>query len=141
MSCRETAGNSAITSYARLAASGEVTDTEVQQCFHELKRRAAMFEGEAHPHEAEVIGFLDHQAFLVRNDAKLSEARKSSLLDRLSRARAEVGGGGGLPDMPTFRAWQNLSAEVEMRAQYRHIDLSAHEPDPAAKDRLRDRLG
>ena len=36
MSCRETPGNSAITSYARLAATANVSDTDVQKVFHNL---------------------------------------------------------------------------------------------------------
>lgn len=143
MSCRDTPGNSAITSYARLTSTAAVSDHDVQQVFHDLKRRHRETVGHAPAETGEILGFLDHHAWRVRHDNNLTPVRKNSLLERLSRARAEVAGATRTPDLATFRAWQDLTVEVEVRTQRRDLQARAsdHPARTDAAERMRRRLG
>lgn len=66
------------------------------------------------PSRDEVDDFLEKQAFRVRHEAALSEARRESILTRIQSAIGRV-----LPNGATFHAWKNVVAEAFARVRRR----------------------
>lgn len=135
MSCRDTFANSAITSYVQCTTPADVPEHVVLSTFHSLLRTGKNVEGQA-PTASEANDVLEHQTFLVRNDANLSEARKNSILRRLQSAQAQVASG-QVPDRATLYAWQHLSGEVEVHRLQRAANPAATAAADADREQRR----
>lgn len=66
------------------------------------------------PSREEVDGFLVTQAFRVRTEPTLTEAKRGSILNRLQSAIGKA-----TPDGATFHAWKNVVAEAWARSRKR----------------------
>lgn len=109
MSCRETPGNSAVTSLARFQTG--LPEKVVSREFHAARRDAARRLG-ADAKNAEpahnVADFLTQIRGTIENDTQMRPRNKTSLLERVRRAEAAAINGTGLPNRATFAAWKNL---------------------------------
>jgi hypothetical protein len=112
MSCRETAGNSAVTSLSKFLTDAD--ETLVASLFHKLRREAVdTLEDPNEPADAEAVrAFLLECGHLARHDARVREARRQSVLDRLATAEADLAAGNG-PNKATFQAWSRLRDTIE----------------------------
>lgn len=104
MSCRDTAGSSAITSYARVRSG--VGDEVTQVEFHRLRREGRRLVV-AGPTAGEAQEFYRRQLFWVQHDPLLTPVQRTSLGRRLARALDEPP-----PDGPTFYAMRNLGGRL-----------------------------
>jgi hypothetical protein len=109
MSCRSTAGSSALVSHAAMASGLDPHETQV--AFHDLRRAGA---ATAPPTAEQVDALLCLRAYQVRHDASISESRRESVLERLGTARRDARDG-RLPDGQTFYAWARLLEEARTR--------------------------
>lgn len=112
MSCRETSGNSAVTSLAKfVTGAGEQT---VSRVFHRVRRDAYSTlgaDGLTPADAAEVSAFLNDAAVVARTHPTIRDSRRASLLSRFSSALDDVRAGRG-PNRATFLAWTELHAAV-----------------------------
>lgn len=84
MTCRSTPLSSGVTSYARLVLGLE--DQQTLSLVHELRREAGPTPP---PTRQEVNSFIDQQIAAVRDDNRLSVARRRDIIARLERARTQ----------------------------------------------------
>lgn len=113
MSCRETAGNSAVTSLSKFVTSAD--ETQVASIFHRLRREGidTLADDANTPADPDAVrAFLAECGHLARHDARVREARRQSLLDRLTAAEADLDAGNG-PNKATFHAWTGLRDAIE----------------------------
>lgn len=109
MSCRETPGNSAVTSFARFRTG--LGETVVSREFHAARRAAARRLGEdaKRPEPAgNVERFLTGMRREVEADTSLTARNKASLLRRIGEAEGNVRAGVKSPNRATFAAWVEL---------------------------------
>lgn len=85
MSCRSTRASSAAVSFAR--ATSNLTDSQVQSLFHELKREAKTKAVSA-PSQEQYEDGLQALEMKVRSSNKLSSSLRQRALDRLEQARS-----------------------------------------------------
>lgn len=107
MSCRDTFGNSAVTSIALF--TGKADEKGVQKLFHAVRREGVKVEA-ADPTAEEVTQFLERQHFNVRHDERLKD-RRASILKRLDSALDQARRGEKLPDGAMFHAWRHVQAD------------------------------
>lgn len=113
MTCRSTPGGKAVSGCA--TALG-VPSRDIPELLHRLTREYR----EGHPQTAgqtadqtEVMNFLAHLAFQVRNAPGVSPVRVDRNVARVVRALTVADRGEGLPDEATFAAWQMLPSAWE----------------------------
>lgn len=113
MSCRETHGNSAVTSLAKfLTSAGEQS---VSRVFHQLKRQSGLVLGEVASQPADrknVVDFLTVSLNVAKSDERIRESRRESLVTRFTVAIGDARRGVNLPTKATFKAWQELEASL-----------------------------
>jgi hypothetical protein len=102
MSCRSSAGNSAVTSHARITTG--LSDMQTLSTFHALIREGAS-QQTRNPTSEEVDQWATSSIERIRADENLTPARRQSLINRLEQLRQP---NALLPNGATFYAWQHL---------------------------------
>jgi hypothetical protein len=102
MSCRSNAGNSAVTSYARITTG--LSDMQTLSTFHALIREGAS-RNVTNPTRQQVAQWAERGITQIRANENLTPARRTSLINRLEQVRRPDA---PLPDGPTFHAWNGL---------------------------------
>lgn len=108
MSCRSSAGNSAVTSLARMQSG--LSDMQTLSTFHALIREGQILNFEPPSLEA-VSEWLAQTCEAINTSTNLSQERKASLLARLSQVAGQPP-----PNAATFYAWQELPARTSQLA-------------------------
>lgn len=122
MSCRTTYAGSAFTTYARLVVGRGMSDVATLSTFHGL-RSAHQGRSEAERRtytDEQYRELLTRQMDRVRSANDLSEARRESILERLSQAYADP----STPDQATLYALFNLTPTIRDRANARQRFLT-----------------
>lgn len=114
MSCRDWAGNSAVTSLAKfLTRTPEKTGSHL---FHVIKKEAMLAmgkDGRASADTQPVLLHLERVLQAAQHDVRVPEARRGDLVERAKKAIEMVTAGERVPDKATFYAWQHLEARLE----------------------------
>lgn len=102
-----------VTAYA--ASMTGLSRDETKQAFEALQAEGAHLPA---PEQPEVDGFLVAESFRVQHEPSLTEAKRTSILNRLRSAIGKV-----TPDGATFHAWKNVVAEAWARSRRRAVGV------------------
>jgi hypothetical protein len=131
MSCRKGAGNSASTSLAKFLHAQ--TEYNVSHIFHVTRKAFANQLGDQAKVLADrksVIEFYNKGLALAKNDPRVPEVRRASLVDRFNEAITDVSLGKKVPDNATFNAL--LGLEKSLSDEKILNDVVEVETDPTA---------
>jgi hypothetical protein len=118
MSCRSNAGNSAVTSLARLTMG--LSDRQTLSVFHALVREGASC-NLGDPSRGDVEEWLAEEIAYINRRETLTPTRRQSLINRLEQMRRPDA---PLPNAATYYAWQHLQARTELVRTGLDQDLS-----------------
>lgn len=114
MSCRTTAAGSCFTTYARLVTGGRLSDVATLSLFHELRRsyNEQPVANRRVRTQAEYLELLNRQQTRIQGMQNITDARRQSLLERISRAHTEE-----MPDQSVIHALYNITPQVRARIE------------------------
>jgi hypothetical protein len=127
MSCRETHGNSAVTSLAKFLTGAD--ETTVSRVFHRVRREGMDAFGEQATTPADQVAVTDLLSAALdsaTHDSRIRDSRRPSLKARLESAIADARAG-VLPNKATFHAWTELHDQVKAEPETASVQ---QEPDP-----------
>jgi hypothetical protein len=120
MSCRSNAGNSAVTSHARITTG--LSDMQTLSTFHALIREGAA-NNIADPTSQQVDQWVATQVERINTDENLTPARRVSLTNRLEQVRQPTA---PLPNGATFYAWQHMDERARVARTTLDRELDRH---------------
>jgi hypothetical protein len=129
MSCRETHGNSAVTSLAKFLTGAD--EQTVSRVFHQVRRDAvtAFADHATDPAPQDAVAALLTNALIVaETDPRIRDSRRTSLTARLHAALADNANGAG-PNQATFHSWTTLQNAI-LNAPAELREPAAPEVDP-----------
>lgn len=132
MSCRENNGNSAATSLAKFLTGSE--EKLVSHIFHVARREGAIDLGDTAKEYADknnVLEFLTRAHYVARHDARIPDARRANLINRIEGAEEDIQAGRlkKWPSKATFVAWNTLQERLELENAVNEVHVEEMDPN------------